>query len=116
MQLGVGALRRACTDARRVWCPLGRCPATRVWLYTSVAADYDGATLLPHFIKHYLSMGVRPENFLVVVNHNPAKANPHQPDPVAAVTDVLDRCVPNLHLLRPRVCHSCHSLGPTELG
>eukprot|EP00238_Polyblepharides_amylifera_P013458 CAMPEP_0196586580 /NCGR_PEP_ID=MMETSP1081-20130531/54846_1 /TAXON_ID=36882 /ORGANISM="Pyramimonas amylifera, Strain CCMP720" /LENGTH=381 /DNA_ID=CAMNT_0041908509 /DNA_START=88 /DNA_END=1234 /DNA_ORIENTATION=+ len=45
----------------------------KIWLYTSVAADYDGALLLPHFLDHYLALGVRLPQFLVVVNHNPLK-------------------------------------------
>eukprot|EP00240_Pyramimonas_obovata_P004015 CAMPEP_0118947022 /NCGR_PEP_ID=MMETSP1169-20130426/45240_1 /TAXON_ID=36882 /ORGANISM="Pyramimonas obovata, Strain CCMP722" /LENGTH=358 /DNA_ID=CAMNT_0006893145 /DNA_START=125 /DNA_END=1198 /DNA_ORIENTATION=- len=62
-----------------------------VWLYTSIAADYDGATMLPHFVKHYLGLGVKPENFLVVVNHNPEKADPaSEVDPVQNVVSVLD--------------------------
>jgi hypothetical protein len=62
-----------------------------VWLYTSVAADYDGATMLPHFINHYLALGVKPENFLVVVNHNPEKVDTFSGvDLVESVTTVLD--------------------------
>lgn len=40
----------------------------KVWAFTSVAADYDGATILRHWVHHYLDLGVKPENFLVVVN------------------------------------------------
>jgi len=35
-----------------------------------VAADYDGAVALQHWIHHYSDLGVKPENFLVVVNSN----------------------------------------------
>ena len=28
-----------------------------VWVYTSIAADYDGASMLPHFVKHYIVLG-----------------------------------------------------------
>ena len=47
-----------------------------VWLYTSVACDYDGAIVLPHFLEHYLTnLKIDPRRLLVVVNHNP-----HNPD------------------------------------
>ena len=45
----------------------------KVWAFTSVAADYDGATILRHWIHHYLDLGVKPENFLVVVNSKTGK-------------------------------------------
>lgn len=64
--------------------------ARKVWLYTSIAADYDGAALLPHFISHYRGLGVKPENFLVVVNHNPEKTDMVSKDPVGDVTTILD--------------------------
>ena len=41
---------------------------TNVWLFTSVAADYDGAVLLKQFVHHYIDLGIKPENFLVVIN------------------------------------------------
>lgn len=43
---------------------------TRVWLYTLVAADYDGATMLPHFINYYRSLGIPLRRFLVILHHN----------------------------------------------
>jgi len=45
----------------------------RVWAFTSVAADYDGAILLHHWVHHYLDLGVRPEHFLVVINSKAGK-------------------------------------------
>ena len=48
-------------------------PPRRIWLYSLIPADYDGATVLPHWVKHYLALGIRPANFLLLVNHNPDK-------------------------------------------
>ena len=45
----------------------------RVWAFTSIAADYDGATILRHWLHHYLDLGIKPENFLVVVNSKSGK-------------------------------------------
>ena len=42
--------------------------SNNVWLFTSVAADYDGAVLLKQFVHHYIDLGIKPENFLVVIN------------------------------------------------
>ena len=42
--------------------------SNRVWIFTSVAADYDGAVLLKQFVHHYTDLGIKPENFLVVIN------------------------------------------------
>mmetsp|Transcript_65786 Transcript_65786/g.208213 ORF Transcript_65786/g.208213 Transcript_65786/m.208213 type:complete len:383 (-) Transcript_65786:38-1186(-) len=44
-----------------------------VWLFTSVAADYDGAIMLPHWIKHYTGLGIARSRFLVIVNSNVEK-------------------------------------------
>eukprot|EP00887_Chlorella_sp_A99_P001392 scaffold8.g1392.t1 len=61
-----------------------------VWLYSALAVDYDGYTLLPHFLEHYARLGgsgIRPERMLLVVHH---KANapglaPHTLESVLAV-------------------------------
>jgi len=42
--------------------------SNRVWIFTSVAADYDGAVLLKQFVHHYTDLGIKAENFLVVIN------------------------------------------------
>lgn len=39
-----------------------------VWIFTSVAADYDGAVLLKQFVNHYRDLGIKAEHFLVVIN------------------------------------------------
>lgn len=52
-----------------VWLPY----CCSIWLYSLIPADYDGATVLPHWIKHYMALGIRTANFLVLVNHNPDK-------------------------------------------
>ena len=50
-----------------------------VWLYTSVACDYDGAVLLPHFLEHYIhGFGIDARRLLVVVNHNPDNPDKEQ--------------------------------------
>lgn len=48
-------------------------PTRRVWLYSLVPADYDGAAVLPHWLKHYLGLGIDRSNILLLVNHNPEK-------------------------------------------
>mmetsp|Transcript_26307 Transcript_26307/g.31919 ORF Transcript_26307/g.31919 Transcript_26307/m.31919 type:complete len:385 (-) Transcript_26307:267-1421(-) len=71
---------------------------SKVWLYTSVAADYDGALMLPHFIRHYMDLGIQPEHFLVVVNHNPEAKNLKTETPVEDVVAVLDSFGIKYHL------------------
>lgn len=62
----------------------GVTPPTRshlptVWLYTSVACDYDGAVLLPHFLDHYVhKLGIDARRLLVVANHNPGNEDAEQ--------------------------------------
>ena len=58
----------------------------RVWAFTSVAADYDGATILRHWVNHYMDLGVKPENFLVVVNSKTGRRTAE----VEACTSILD--------------------------
>ncbi|GAB4814553.1 hypothetical protein N2152v2_001599 [Parachlorella kessleri] len=60
--------------------------ARHIWLYSLVPADYDGAGVLPHWLRHYLGLGIRPANFLLLVNHNPAK---YTSEGLEAVTQVL---------------------------
>jgi hypothetical protein len=43
----------------------------RVWLYTLVAANYDGALLLPHFLDHYSGLGIQKRHMLIHIHHNP---------------------------------------------
>jgi hypothetical protein len=50
--------------------PLALC---RVWVYTLVAADYDGAALFPHFINYYRQLGIPYRRFLVMVHHTPGR-------------------------------------------
>ena len=44
-----------------------------MWVYTLVAADYDGAALLPHFINYYHQQGVGYRRLLVMVHHTPGR-------------------------------------------
>ncbi len=43
----------------------------RLWLYSLVPADYDGALVLPHWIQHYNSIGVPLSRMMFLVHHNP---------------------------------------------
>lgn len=71
----------------------------KVWLYTSVAADYDGARWLPHFIKHYTDLGIAKENFLLVLNHNPNATNlADGATPLEDCIAVLDKAGIKYHL------------------
>ncbi len=46
-----------------------------MWVYTLVAADYDGAALLPHFLEHYHGLKVQYSNMLVNIHHTPGRYN-----------------------------------------
>jgi hypothetical protein len=51
----------------------GRGP--NVWLYSLIGADYHGtASLLRHWLRHYLRLGFHKENFVLVLNHNSSRA------------------------------------------
>jgi len=39
----------------------------KVYLATCFSLDFD-LGLLDHFIKHYMNLGINPENFLFVLN------------------------------------------------
>jgi hypothetical protein len=45
----------------------------RVWVYTLVNTDYDGAKMLPHFLNYYHSLGVTWRRFLVLLHHTPGE-------------------------------------------
>ncbi|KAL4430583.1 hypothetical protein ABPG77_005823 [Micractinium sp. CCAP 211/92] len=49
----------------------GSSMASRVWVYTLVNTDYDGAKLLPHFLNYYHAHGVTWRRFLVLLHHTP---------------------------------------------
>ena len=51
--------------------PMSACCS--IWLYSLVPADYGGASVLPHWVRHYQGLGIRPANLLLLVNHNPEK-------------------------------------------
>ena len=46
-----------------------------VWLYSLITTDYDGPRLIPHFVKHYLGMGIPSERLYVDLLHDPALPN-----------------------------------------
>ena len=46
---------------------------TTTWLYSLVSADYGGESMLPHWVTHYLSLGVSPDKFIILINRNSAK-------------------------------------------
>lgn len=56
--------------ADRTNTPLAPLCRRRTFLYTLVAADYDGAALLPHFIRHYAALGIAYSNMLIHIQHN----------------------------------------------
>ena len=39
----------------------------KIWFATCIGVEYDGKTL-PHFIEHYLNIGINKENFLIILN------------------------------------------------
>ncbi len=39
----------------------------KIWFHSTVGCDYD-LELLPFFVKHYLNLGIDPENFLLILN------------------------------------------------
>jgi hypothetical protein len=44
-----------------------------VWVYSLVATDYDAYKMLPHFLKHYHSLGVPHSNFQFDLLHDPTE-------------------------------------------
>jgi hypothetical protein len=50
-------------------------PASNVWVYSLVSADYDGCEMLPHFLAHYQAMGVPISNFYFDLQHDPAESD-----------------------------------------
>ncbi|KAK9814602.1 hypothetical protein WJX72_008504 [[Myrmecia] bisecta] len=60
-----------------------------MWLYSLLAADYEGAGLLPHFLDHYIKLGIKRDHMLLIVNHNPSHTDvPH--GSLATLTRILD--------------------------
>lgn len=45
----------------------------RIWLYSVVAADHEGAAILPHWIRHYVGLGIPADKIFLLVHHNPMK-------------------------------------------
>ncbi|KFM22833.1 hypothetical protein F751_5542 [Auxenochlorella protothecoides] len=44
-----------------------------IWLYSVVAADHEGAAILPHWIRHYVGLGIPADKIFLLVHHNPMK-------------------------------------------
>jgi hypothetical protein len=49
----------------------------RVWLYSLISVDFGGELMLPHWIAHYLSLGVDPDHIILLLNTNSAKTLPN---------------------------------------
>lgn len=43
-----------------------------VWLYSLITTDFDGSSLIPHFLRHYTQIGLRSHKIYVDLLHNPA--------------------------------------------
>lgn len=42
-----------------------------VWLYSLITTDYGGPNVVPHFIQHYLNLGLQTQNIYVDLLHDP---------------------------------------------
>ncbi|GAB4820616.1 hypothetical protein N2152v2_007662 [Parachlorella kessleri] len=61
----------------------------QVWLYTLLRTDYDAPTLLPHFLDHYIKLGIHPGNMLFLVHHDPLAVGAATPDGLLSLTSLL---------------------------
>ena len=43
-----------------------------VWLYSLITTDYNGSSIIPHFIKYYSELGIPFDRFFVDLLHDPA--------------------------------------------
>ena len=43
-----------------------------VWLYSLITTDYEGHSMVPHFMRHYKKLGVPHERFYVDLLHDPS--------------------------------------------
>lgn len=62
--------------------------APTVWLYSLVAADYDGASLLPHWVAHYRASDISADRMRILVHHNPEQ---YGPEGLRRVVEVLSK-------------------------